>query len=173
MEAARRNRAASGAGSAGTADEESWEEPDMAQTATYLNFERETEAAFNFYRSVFGTEYMGEMMRHGDVPTEEGQPGPSDEDKNLVMNVALPILGGHLLMGTDVPKSMGFDLTPGNNVTICLIPDSRGESDTLFAALSKGGKVGTPMQEMFWGDYYGDFVDKFGIHWMINCSSKT
>lgn len=145
----------------------------MAQTSTYLNFERETEEAFNFYRSVFGTEFMGEIMRHGDVPVPDGQPGPGDEDKNLVINVALPILGGHLLMGTDVPESMGFKLNPGNNVSICLLPDTRAEADALYAALSAGGEAKQPMHEAFWGDYYGDLTDKFGIPWMINCSSKT
>ena len=145
----------------------------MAQTSTYLNFERETEAAFNFYRSVFGTEFVGEIMRHGDVPVPDGQPGPSDEDKNLIINIGLPILGGHLLMGTDVPKSMGFDLKPGNNVSLCLLPDSRGEADALYAALAAGGEAKQPMDEAFWGDYYGDLTDRFGIQWMINCSSKS
>ena len=47
----------------------------MAQVSTYLNFERNTEEAFNFYKSVFGTEFVGGIMRHGDVPVPEGQPG--------------------------------------------------------------------------------------------------
>ena len=145
----------------------------MAQTSTYLNFERSTEAAFTFYKSVFGTEFVGGIARHGDVPVPEGQPGPSEEDKQLVINVALPILGGHLLQGTDAPASMGFKLTQGNNVYICLHPDTRAEADALFAALSAGGNVEQPLQEMFWGDYFGSLVDKFGVQWMINCSSKT
>jgi PhnB protein len=144
----------------------------MAQVSTYLNFSRETEDAFNFYKSVFGTEFTG-IMRHSDVPVPEGQEGPSDEDKNLIINVQLPILGGHVLMGTDAPESMGFKVNQGNNVYICLQPDTRAESDKLFAALSAGGNVEMPLQEQFWGDYFGSFVDKFGIHWMINCSSKT
>ena len=144
----------------------------MAQVATYLNFERQTEAAFNFYKSVFGTEFVNGIMRHSDVPVPEGQEGPSDADKNLVINVALPILGGHLLMGTDAPESMGFKINQGNNVYICLQPDTRGEADTLFAALSEGGTVEMAMAEQFWGDYFGSFVDKFGVQWMINCSSK-
>ena len=145
----------------------------MAQTSTYLNFDRTTEAAFNFYKSVFGTEFVGGIMRHADVPVPDGQPGPSDEDKQLVINVQLPILGGHLLMGTDAPASMGFSLTQGNNVQIVLDPDTRAEADALFAALSAGGTVETPMQEMFWGDYYGAVTDKFGIQWMVNCTSKA
>jgi PhnB protein len=145
----------------------------MAQTSTYLNFTRSTEEAFTFYKGVFGTEFLGPITRHGDVPIEEGQPGPSEEDKNLVINVQLPILGGHLLQGTDVPEAMGTPVNQGNNVYICLIPDSRAEADRLFAALSAGGKIEWAMTEMFWGDYFGSLVDRFGIQWMINCSSKT
>jgi PhnB protein len=143
----------------------------VAQTSTYLNFERQTEEAFTFYKSVFGTEFINGIMRHSDVPVPEGQPGPSDADKNLVINVQLPILGGHILQGTDAPESMGFSLTQGNNVYICLQPDTRAEADRLFAALSEGGNVELEMQDMFWGDYFGSFVDKFGIHWMINQSN--
>lgn len=145
----------------------------MAQTGTYLNFPGTTEEAFTFYKSVFGTEFIGGIMRHGDVPVPEGHPGPGDELKDLVINVQLPILGGHLLMGTDIHESMGMTLNQGNNVLICLMPDTRAEADRLFAALSDGGTVGTPMQVMYWGDYYGSLVDKFGIHWLINCASKS
>jgi PhnB protein len=145
----------------------------VARTSTYLNFSRTTEEAFNFYKSVFGTEFVGPIARMGDVPPQPGQPALSAADKNLVMNVQLPITGGHLLMGTDAPDSMGFTLNQGNNVYICLDPDTRAESDKLFAALSAGGKVELALTEMFWGDYFGSLVDKFGIQWMINCTSKS
>ena len=145
----------------------------MASVSTYLNFERSTEEAFTFYKSVFGTEFAGPIMRHGDVPSQDGMPGLSDEDKRLVMNIALPILAGHLLMGTDIPASMGMALNKGNDVTIGLQPDSRDEADRLFAALSAGGTVGQPMHDAFWGDYYGDFTDKFGTRWMINYSTQS
>ena len=145
----------------------------MARTSTYLNFARSTEEAFTFYKSVFGTEFVNGIMRHGDVPVSEGQPELSDDDKRLVINVQLPILGGHLLMGTDVPESMGVTLNQGNNVYICLHPDTRAEADALFAALSAGGSVQMPLQEMFWGDYFGSLVDRFGVQWMIDCSSKS
>ena len=145
----------------------------VATTSTYLNFSSGTEEAFTFYKSVFGTEFMGGIMRHGDVSLPEGAPELSAEDKQLVMNVALPILGGHILMGTDVPGSMGFTVNQGNNVYISLHPDTRAEADRLFAALSTGGTVEQEMQDMFWGDYFGSLVDKFGVQWMINTSSKV
>lgn len=96
-----------------------------------------------------------------------------EEDKNLVMHIALFILGGHRLMGTDAPESMGFKINQGNNVYINLEPDTRPEADKLFTALSVGGKVEMALQEMFWGDYFGSLTDKFGVQWMVNCSSKV
>jgi PhnB protein len=140
----------------------------MAKVSTYLNFPRNTEEAFNFYKSVFGTEFDGEINRFSGVPPQEGQPPIAEADKDLVMHVALPILGGHVLMGTDAPESMGFNVRPGNNVYINLEPDSRAETDRLFKALSEGGSVEMPMQEMFWGDYFGMCTDKFGVQWMFN-----
>ncbi len=145
----------------------------MARTSTYLNFNRRTEEAFNFYKSVFGTDFVGEIARMGDAPEQDGQPGLSDEDKRLVMNVQLPILGGHVLMGTDASESMGFQLNQGNNIYICLDPDTRAEADALFSALCEGGNVEMPLEEAFWGDYFGSLVDRFGVRWMVNCTSKS
>ena len=144
----------------------------MARVSTYLNFARNTEEAFNFYQSVFGGEFEGGISRFGDIPPQEGQPALAEADKNLVMHVSLPILGGHRLMGTDAPESMGFTVKPGNNVYINLEPDTRVETGRLFAALSEGGKVEMALTDMFWGDYFGSCTDKFGIQWMFNCSEK-
>jgi PhnB protein len=144
----------------------------MARVSTYLNFSRNTEEAFNFYKSVFGTEFEGEMGRMGEAPQQEGRPPLSDEDKNLVMHVSLPILGGHVLMGTDAPESMGFTVNFGNNVYINLEPDTRAETEKLFKALAEDGKVEMELHEMFWGEYFGSLTDKFGVRWMFNCSSK-
>lgn len=145
----------------------------MARVSTYLNFPRSTEDAFMFYRKVFESEFSAPVHRFKDMPPAPDQPPIAEADRNLVMHVALPILGGHVLMGTDAPESMGFTVTPGNNVYINLEPETRAEADRLFGALSAGGKVEMPLQEMFWGDYFGSLVDRFGIHWMMNCASKT
>jgi PhnB protein len=145
----------------------------MARTGTYLNFPRNTEEVFTFYKSVFGGDFVdGKINRFGEIPPQNDAPPIPEEDKNLVMHVALPILGGHMLMGTDAPESMGFKVYPGNNVYISLHPDSREEADRLFAALSVGGEVEMPLQDMFWGDYYGSFTDKYGIRWMVNYAKE-
>lgn len=144
----------------------------MARVSTYLNFPRQTEEAFNFYKGVFGGDFVDGVHRFSEVPPQEGQPPIAEADKNLVMHVVLPILGGHMLMGTDAPESMGFQVKFGNNVYINLEPDTRAETKKLFDALSAGGKVEMELQVMFWGDYFGSCTDKYGVQWMFNCSSK-
>lgn len=145
----------------------------MTQVSIYLNFPNKTEEAFNFYKTVFSTEFQGEgFMRFKDIPPTEGMPPLNEADKNLVMHVSLPILGGYLLMGSDAPESMNFRVNMGNNVYINLMPDTREETRKLFKALSDGGTIETELQEMFWGDYYGSIKDKFGVQWMFNCSAK-
>jgi PhnB protein len=144
----------------------------MASVSTYLNFTNNTEEAFNFYKSVFGGEFEGGIMRFRDIPPMEGMPGIQEKDKNLVMHIVLPIQGGHKLMGTDAPESMGFRVNQGNNIYINLQPDSRKETKRLFDLLSSGGKVEQELQDMFWGDYYGSCRDRFGVQWMFNCSEK-
>lgn len=146
----------------------------MAHTAsTYLNFDGNTEAAFLFYRSVFGTEFTGGIMRMGDAPPPDGMPPLTDEQKRLVVNVTLPIHAGHMLMGTDAEASMGFDLIVGNNVSIALSTDTRAEADRLYTALSEGGNAQMPMADQFWGDYFGSLVDRFGIQWMVSTSAAA
>src|SRR5690606_25730805 len=125
---------------------------------------------FNFYKSVFGGEFVGGIRRFGDMAPSGDMPPLEEKDKNLVMHVELPILGGHQLMGTDAPESMGFSMNFGNNIFINLEPDSREDTKRLFDALSAEGKVEMELQDMFWGDYFGSCVDKFGVQWMFNCS---
>lgn len=145
----------------------------MSSVSTYLNFSRNTEEAFNYYKSIFGGEFYGQgIMRFGDIPASPDNPPMAEEDNNLVMHVALHILGSHTLMGTDAPETMGFKLNFGNNSHINLQPDTREETKQLFDALSKGGTVSMDLQDMFWGDYFGSCTDKFGVHWMFNCSEK-
>ncbi len=145
----------------------------MARVSTYLNFPCNTEAAFLFYKSVFRTEFSAPIHRLGEAPPQPGQPPMSEADKNLVMHVELPILAGHVLMGTDAPESMGFKLMTGNNISINLEPDTRAETERLFTALSEGGTVLMPLQDMFWGAYFGQLADRFGMQWMFNCTAKA
>lgn len=139
----------------------------MSSVSVYLYFVDRTEAAFSFYKEAFGTDYVAEPVRFGMMAGAEGMPEMPDEIKNLIANVQLPILGGHVLMGSDSPPLFGNSMAVGNNVQICLKPDSRAEADALFAALSAGGTVDREMEDQSWGDYYGELADRFGIKWII------
>jgi PhnB protein len=144
-----------------------------SRVCTYLNFPGNTEEAFRFYRSVFRTEFGGEgIRRFGDIPADAGHPPVAEVIKKMVLHVELPITGGHVLMGTDAPKEMGFTLAKGNNMHICVEPETREEAKRLFDELSAGGNVTMPLQDMFFGAYFGEFSDRFGINWMINCQTK-
>lgn len=139
----------------------------MTTINPYLIFNGNCEEAFLFYQSVFGGEfpYIGKFK---DMPTmdsdcEEVNPA----DANRVMHVSLPIGGGSILMGSDSNSKSG-DVTIGANVSMSLNTESSAEADNLFNGLSAGGKVIMAMEKTFWGAYFGMFVDKFGIHWMIN-----
>jgi PhnB protein len=139
------------------------------RVCTYLNFAGNTEEAFTFYRSVFRTEFSGNgIQRFGDLPADPSQPPIVESVKNMVLHIELPITGNHILMGTDAPKEMGFTVIQGNNMHISLEPETREEAKRIFDELSAGGKVSMPLQDMFWGAYFGSFTDKFGINWMIN-----
>jgi PhnB protein len=137
----------------------------MSRVSTYLNFMGNTEEAFGYYRSVFGTDFQSEPMRMGDMP---GSSVPEAEQR-LVAHIELPILAGHVLMGTDMLESMGHQLRVGNNVTINLEPDTRAETDRLYNALADGGSETTGLQDMPWNAYWGTCLDRFGVRWMFNC----
>jgi PhnB protein len=142
-----------------------------ARVCSYLNFPGNTEEAFLFYKSVFQTDFINGIQRFEDIPADSGHPPVADSIKKMVLHVELPIVGGHILMGTDAPKEMGFTLTSGNNMHICLEPETREEAKRIFDGLSDGGTVTMPLEDMFFGAYFGEFRDKFGINWMINVTS--
>lgn len=139
----------------------------MATVSIYLNFMGNAEEAFNHYKKVFQTDFSSPMMRMKDIPAPDGMPPLSEADKNKVMHVALPILGGIQIMGTDMLESMGHKLIEGNNITISLNPDSKEEADRLYKELAGGGKDDVAPHDEFWG-YWGTCKDKFGIRWMFN-----
>src|ERR1700722_2550702 len=120
----------------------------VARVSTYLNFMGDTEEAFEFYRTVFGTDYLVPIQRFGDVPADPNGPELTEAEKQMVLHAELPILGGHVIMATDMLGSMGHELRVGNNTTINLEPDSREETQRLFNAPSEGVYDSTPLARM-------------------------
>ena len=140
----------------------------MAAFNIYLNFPGNTEAAFNFYKSVLGGEFAT-IMRFKDSQGCEEM--PSDQ-QNMIMHIALPVGKGNMLMGTDAVDGMGPKLVVGNNVSITVNPESEAETHKLFDGLAAGGTVLVPINKAFWGGYFGMLLDKFGVQWMFNYDEK-
>jgi PhnB protein len=142
----------------------------MATLNPYLNYQGNTEEAFNFYKSVFGDEFSS-LVRFKDMPVSaDSMPGGNKlapEETTKIMHVALPI-GGNTLMATDMLESQGHKLKLGNNITLSLEAESKEEADKLFNGLSAGGKIGAPIADAPWGAYWGMLTDKFDVPWMVN-----
>jgi PhnB protein len=136
----------------------------MKAVNPYLNFAGNTEEAFRFYHSVFGGELH--IVRFRDFGGNAM--GVPDKDLDKIAHIALPLLNGSMLMGTDTLESFGQKLTAGNNFSITLEGDSAEEAENLFNALAEGGNVGMALSKTEWAEKYGMCTDKFGVQWMVN-----
>jgi len=135
----------------------------MKAVNPYINFDGNTEEAFKFYQTIFGGELQ--ITRFRDMADTMGADG---DDLDKIAHVGLPLNDNTVLMGTDLLESMGQKLTVGNNFSITLDAESAEEAEALFDKLSEGGNVRMPLMETEWAEKYGDCIDKFGIHWMVN-----
>jgi len=140
----------------------------MKSINPHINFNGNAEEAFTFYKSVFGGEFA-KIIRFKDISSPEF--AVAEYDENKVMHIALPI-GKNILMGNDVPESMGQVNENENRSKISISADSREEADKLFKGLSEGGNIEVPIADSPWGSYFGMFRDKFGIEWMVDFDSK-
>lgn len=138
----------------------------MAQINPYINFNGNTEEAFNFYKSVFGGEFAM-VMRFGDMPN----PNIPASENNKIMHIALPI-GNNILMGNDVPEFMGRVNEMENRSKIAISAESKAEADQLYKGLSAGGEIEMPIADSPWGSYFAMFRDKYGIEWTVDYDPK-
>ena len=140
----------------------------MALINPHVNFNGNAEEAFNFYKSVFGGEFTN-IVRFKDIASPELP--VAENEANKLMHIALPI-GKNMLMGNDVPESMGRVNENENRSKIVINADSREEADKLFSGLSAGGSIEVPIDDSPWGTYFGMFRDKYGIEWIVDFNSK-
>lgn len=135
----------------------------MALINPHINFNGNAEEAFSFYKSVFGGEFA-KIIRFKDISSPE-YPIPENE-ANKIMHIALPI-GKNLLIGNDVPESMGPVNENENRSKIAISAESPEEAGKLFNGLSEGGNIEVP-----WDSNFGMFRDKFGIEWIVDFDPK-
>ena len=139
----------------------------MAVVNPYLTFNGNCEEAFTFYKSVFGGDFQY-VGRFKDMPPMEGGESVPATEGEKIMHISLPISKETILMGSDSSDSFGQATIIGNNFAISINTGSQEEADKLFNGLSAGGKVTMPMNKTFWGSYFGMFVDRFDIQWMVS-----
>lgn len=139
----------------------------MTSVNVYLMFSGECKQAFDFYKAAFGGDFSS-LMTMDQMPEGANRPTLKEQDKKKIMHVSLPIGKDQVLMGSDTINEWTEKLVKGNNFSISVTTDTKEEADRLFKELSADGKVIMPMGDTFWGSYFGQFTDKFGITWMIS-----
>lgn len=130
----------------------------------WINFNGNAKEAFEFYKSVFGGEFA-KVTYLKDLSSPEFP--VAENDANKIMLITLPI-GPSVLMGNDIPESMGKVSENENRSKISINTESKEEAERLFNGLSVGGAVEMPMADSPWGSYFGMFRDKYGIEWMVS-----
>lgn len=134
----------------------------------YLHFNGNSEQAMNFYKKVFGGDFIA-VQRYKDVPGSEKM---SEENREKMIHISLRISPNTTLMASDSITETGDHIVFGNNYHICLQVSGEKEADKTFASLSEEGKIEMPMNKTFWGAYFGMCVDRFGIQWMISYAEE-
>lgn len=125
-------------------------------------FNGKTEAALNFYKSIFGGDFIN-FQRMKEMP---GAPPMSAEEGEKILHAALPV-GNSVLMAMDMPQGRGT-VNEGNNFMVTLDTSSEEETTRVFSRLSEGGVVTMPLGHQFWGAFFGMVTDQFGIQWMLS-----
>ncbi len=136
----------------------------MITVNPYLYFNGNCEEAFNFYKSIFETEFIY-IGRYNEVPQHDKH--LFQEQGNKIMHVSLPISKQMTLMGSDNTDAYK-DTSSNNKFSLSITADKKEEANKLFEKLAKGGVIKLEMNQTFWGSYYGIVTDKFGINWKIS-----
>lgn len=115
----------------------------------YLQVDGAMKAA-EFYKRAFGAE----------IATAH----PPD-DKGRTMHVHLYINGSSVMLGDPYPEhGCALEKPQGFNLTLMV-----DDIDTAFRrAIDAGAETVLPVQDMFWGDRYGQLRDPFGVMWAMN-----
>ena len=133
----------------------------MKSVTTYLHFNGNCRAAMAFY-----VECLGGDLNVMPQPDATGK--PSTDPKALVMHSQIDRDGRPLLMASDSPPGADKSVQ-GTNFSVSIDCSTAEELETLFKALSKGGKVNMPPSDVPWGRF-GMCVDSFGTSWIFNCA---
>jgi PhnB protein len=142
----------------------------MPTLNVYLYFKGNCEQAFDFYKSIFGGEYEF-IARYKDISKKARENFPYCTDEQI-MHVTLPISNETILMGADLINSNQEVDESRSGFSLYVNTNNRKEAARIFEALSDEGDIIIPIDDQFWGSYYGLCIDKFGISWKVSCSKN-
>ncbi|MEA5079152.1 MAG: VOC family protein [Anaerolineaceae bacterium] len=131
----------------------------MSKMNLYANFNGQCREAMTFYKSVFGGELS--MQSAGSSPMATQVPA---QFQDHLIHAQLDTKDW-TLMASD---AIGHPLTHGNDMSIMINCDNEEQINAYYTALSAGGEIVSELKKEFWGAIYANFVDKFGIRWMLN-----
>lgn len=141
----------------------------MISINPYLYFNGNCEAAFNFYEKVFGKK-ISHTSKFKDAPEASRNMFQESDDK--IMHVTLPISKETMLNGSD-NSSVYEEMAKNKTFTLIIHTETKEEVDRLFGGLSENGQIIVPAGLTFWGAYYGQCIDQFGIGWKITLASEN
>lgn len=131
----------------------------------YLFFDNQAAEAFDFYAKCLGGR-IAMKVTYGDMPGTEQMP---PEVKKQIAHVRLEA-GDAVLLGSDFCSPTPEPYPGIHGCAVCLSTEGPEEAERAFAALSRGGKIEMPIGETSWSQRFGMFVDRYGVHWMVNCN---
>ncbi len=132
----------------------------MTQINSYLTFNGNCREAMRFYKDCLGGELN--LQTIGESPMADKMPA---QMKECILHATL-IKDGLVLMGSDMVSDQG--MIKGNAVSMALICSSEEEIKNFYQKLSDGGIASHPLENTFWGALFGDLIDKYGNHWLLN-----
>jgi len=137
----------------------------MTQINSYLTFNGNCREAMHFYKDCLGGELN--LQTIGQSPMADKMPA---QMKEYILHATL-IKDAMVLMGSDMVSDSG--MIKGNAVSMALICSSEAEIKNFYQKLSDGGVASHPLENTFWGAVFGDLIDKYGNHWLLNYEKKS
>jgi PhnB protein len=128
----------------------------------YLQYPGDCEEALNFYKDIL--QGRMEIASRYDNPAMKAP----EEYKNKILHASF-YFGKHLIFASDTLSKKTHEPMQSNVALSLGFKDER-EAENIFDKLSAGGKIHVPFKKQFWGDWHGNFTDRFGIRWMVNCT---
>jgi uncharacterized glyoxalase superfamily protein PhnB len=127
--------------------------PVLGGPCPYLSVDGAGKAA-DFYVKAFGAQEVARM--------------PPD-DKGRYMHIHLVLNGGSLMLCDPFPEHGAPLEKPAGFMLHLQVEDVDAAFDK---AVKAGSTAKMPVQDMFWGDRYGQLVDPFGVMWTMGAPIK-